>query len=463
MKFYRNFGRIYFICTLSIVTLIVLGLLFIKYNRFQIKYINEAEHTYKLINAVNEFEKLLLDAETGQRGYLLTREESFKRPLQEALPKIDLALVNVESFIVDTQAIQKAYLFQLKKLTALREKWLLANMAMKEDDPDITEKLTMGKVVMDKCREYMNDIKTTAHSSLKDNLADKERSQRLNFIFFTITFVFACIICIAALAIFIRELGKRITVEQELMANINELKNSNNELEEITYAASHDLQEPIRKIRILTTLLSKRLDAKINEEDRDILNRLTNTTEKMHDLMHDLVLYFNLLARDQHTSIIDLNMALKEAYDAVLYDKNVFLKIVNKIPTINGYRQQVQTMLTHILENSVKFKHTERDLMITVHYKLKKELEKKYFWQNRPGRYYHQVTITDNGIGFNNEYNEKVFGLFQRLTIDGFTGKGIGLAIARRVMMNHKGYIKSRAEEGTGASFILYFPAPAMG
>jgi signal transduction histidine kinase len=120
----------------------------------------------------------------------------------------------------------------------------------------------------------------------------------------------------------------------------------------------------------------------------------------------------------------------------------------------------LETMLIQLLDNCLKFKASDRELIITVTYQLKNVKGSEFFWDYLRSEQYHQVSITDNGIGFDKDYNEKIFGLFQRLHSNSeYIGRGIGLSIARRVMLNHKGHISASGEKNIGASFILLFPA----
>ena len=138
---------------------------------------------------------------------------------------------------------------------------------------------------------------------------------------------------------------------------------------------------------------------------------------------------------------------------------NVNLQINPDLGVVQGSRNQLEIMLVQIFENSLKFKDQQKELCLTVKYELKRISESKKFWANINAKHYHQVTITDNGIGFDKQYNERIFGLFQRLhTHSEYPGKGIGLSLARRIMTNHKGFISSTGEKNIGASFILYFP-----
>ena len=112
-----------------------------------------------------------------------------------------------------------------------------------------------------------------------------------------------------------------------------------------------------------------------------------------------------------------------------------------------------------VLDNAVKFKHPLRQLVINVTYRITAEGSMRDMLKDKRTPRYHQVTITDNGLGFDNDFKEKIFVLFQRLhNQDDYPGKGTGLALAKRIMANHYGHIEAHAENGSGATFSMYFP-----
>jgi signal transduction histidine kinase len=458
MKVYKQIRIIYITAGISIAILIVLGMLYMQKSREQVRYINAVEHTHKVLSSINFFEKLLIETETSQRGYLLTGDEHIKEEFQSHLALIDSSLESIALLTSDNFG-QKTYLYQLQKFVAIRVQLLKENLSIKIGAQADTQNLRQGMMAMDHCKNYMSKMRATEEALLDSRLATKDKYQQLNLNFFIITFITACLICILAIGVFFRELGIRLATQQNLRGKINELSNSKNELEQVTFAASHDLQEPMRKVRILSSMITKKFMNKIPESDMEVIHRINKVTEKMQGQLSDLVLYTNLLAPIEHFEDINLSEVFKNAYDELFKNTSADLIISDQLPIIKGSLIQIETMLNHLLENAAKFKDPNRPLTVTVHYKTINVRESKILWDNRSVKQYHQVTISDNGIGFDSQYNDKIFGLFQRLhTQTEYPGKGIGLSIARRVMSNHNGFITAAGEKAVGASFVLQFP-----
>lgn len=458
MKINKRIRLVYIASGISISILVIVGVVYLENSRNQDQYIDAVEHTYQVLSTINFCEKKLIEAEAAQRGFLLTEENAHKDLFESALPLIDSSLVKIGQLTLDNNE-QKAYYFQLNRFVNARLAIMRENILLEGTDLLYFENLRKGQLVMDNCRDYMAKMRRVEERKLQEQVETKNQYQRINRSYFRTTFILACLICIIAIGVFFRELGIRLTAQQNLKTKINELSNSKKELEEITFAASHDLQEPMRKVRILCTLITKKIAGKIPEADLEILSRLNMITEQMHGLLNDLVLYTNLLNPNDKFTDVNLYDIFKETYYKVFKNENVAFQLLGKLPVVKGSAMQLEAMLMHLFDNALKFKSPDRDLSIVVKYEMKQVKESRYFWELFPAKQYHQVTITDNGIGFDQQYHDKIFGLFQRLhTQTDYPGKGIGLSVARRVMSNHNGYISCMAEKKVGASFILSFP-----
>lgn len=459
MKIFKRIRLVYLAAAISMAVLVVFGLLYMVKSRDQVKYIDAVEHTYKILSAVNHCERTLIDAEAAQRGFLLTGEESYRDLFEATLPSIDSSLAVTGKFLSDS-AGQNIYFIQLQKFVLAKKALMQQNLSVKGEDPLYFDFLRRSAVLMENCRYYMSKIRQREETLLQLHVEEKNRYQRLNLTFFKATFISACFICVAAIVVFFRELGIRLTAQQDLKMKISELGKSKQELEEITYAASHDLQEPMRKLRVFSNLFAKKFADKLPADDLEIVSRISRVTEQMHQLLNDVVNYTNLLNPNEKFSGVKLYDVFREVYEKVLQHEDVHFQIQQDLPVINGSRKQLEIMLIHLLENSLKFKAADRPLVITISYEPVEARSRKKFWEFQSAKNFHQVTITDNGIGFEKQYNEKIFGLFQRLhTQSAYPGKGIGLSVARRVMVNHGGTISSDAGDAGGASFILQFPA----
>ena len=243
---------------------------------------------------------------------------------------------------------------------------------------------------------------------------------------------------------------------------IEELRRSNESLEDFSYAASHDLKEPIRKIQVFTTLLKERMQDHPNESERKLLERISNAAERMQLLVDDLLEYSHVSFNKRETEAINLNdkvsMILVDL-EMVVKDKNATVE-VRPLPVINGYKRQIQQLFQNLISNALKYSKPG----VASHIEISsKEVKGSESGMNVGAadqeKLFYMIEVKDNGIGFNPASAEKIFGMFQRLHGNSeYSGTGIGLAIARKVVENHHGYIKAESEEGKGATFRLLLP-----
>lgn len=243
---------------------------------------------------------------------------------------------------------------------------------------------------------------------------------------------------------------------------IEELRRSNESLEDFSYAASHDLKEPIRKIQVFTTLLRERLEDHPKEDEKKLLERITHAAQRMQLLVDDLLEYSHVsfnpieaepvdLNEKMATILVDLEMAVKE--------KNASIT-VSPLPVILGYKRQIQQLFQNLISNALKYSKPGVPPVIEITCKEVKGSESGLAVGLMDAtKTFYQVDVKDNGIGFDAESAEKIFGMFQRLHGNKeYSGTGIGLAIAKKVVENHHGYIKAEGEEGKGAVFHLLWP-----
>jgi light-regulated signal transduction histidine kinase (bacteriophytochrome) len=248
----------------------------------------------------------------------------------------------------------------------------------------------------------------------------------------------------------------------KLERTIEELKRSNTNLEDFAYAASHDLKEPIRKIRTFTDRLKFALGNRLLEKDQHYFDRMEKATERMQYLIDDLLEYSHVSTSANYTDEIDLNkkvLQVLEDLEVEVEKKNAIIT-VDPLPVIKGHRRQIQQIFQNLITNALKFNKPGvapeikiRSSVTTgehIPFSLPEELKHKT---------YNLVEISDNGIGFEQEYADTIFKMFQRLHAKAeYEGTGIGLAIVRKVIENHKGFIKAEGKPGEGAIFKIYLP-----
>ncbi|MFI4963517.1 MAG: ATP-binding protein [Legionellales bacterium] len=263
-------------------------------------------------------------------------------------------------------------------------------------------------------------------------------------------------------SIMIKELRGRIRFQEELQAKVIDLKRSHNELQEIAYAASHDLREPLRKIQVFSNMLLYQKTGSMDDESKTTLERISSLAGRMQLLITDLLSLTNLTKTDELRSPVQLNRVLH--YILIDIDDKVKEKqasvIVQPLPEINGYDTQLKILFKALFDNSLKFTRDGIKPVITISSDTINGHELTDINPDLFRKKFHCITFSDNGIGFDNQFITKIFRIFQRLHTQqsDYEGKGIGLAICQRIMANHEGYIIAHGEPGLGAKFKLFFP-----
>jgi PAS domain S-box-containing protein len=265
--------------------------------------------------------------------------------------------------------------------------------------------------------------------------------------------------------LFEQELNKQVQQKTIELQNKNaELERSNHKLEEFAHAASHDLKEPIRKVHFFTNQLKDQLLDRLTDLERSSFQRIEIATQRMNLLVDDLLQYSHVShIASQQKEWINLNDKLQKVLEDLELDiqqKNAVIE-VKQLPSILGYRRQLQQLFQNLISNALKYskRNTRPHIVIDA-----KKLDKKDAPVKLPQRvhadHYHLITVSDNGIGFEQEYAERIFQMFQRLHgKNEYGGTGVGLAIALKVAENHDGTIIAEGHPGKGSAFKIFLPA----
>ncbi|WP_343688901.1 PAS domain-containing protein [Chitinophaga sp.] len=242
---------------------------------------------------------------------------------------------------------------------------------------------------------------------------------------------------------------------KELQRSNDELRNSNEELAQFAYVASHDLQEPLRKIQTFTSRLLETEYHNISEKGRDYFTRMQAAAQRMRQLIEDLLSFSRTSNNgDQLFEYVDLTQVLLRVKEQLgdLIDKKRAVVEYDPLPVLSAIPYQIEQLFTNLLNNALKFSRKDVPPLIKV-----KMEDNTYTLVG--GIPYHKITISDNGIGFEPQFSERIFQVFQRLHVrDQFEGTGIGLAICKKIMDNHKGMITAEGKPDEGAVFTLLFP-----
>ncbi|MEO6305016.1 MAG: CHASE3 domain-containing protein [Bacteroidia bacterium] len=248
--------------------------------------------------------------------------------------------------------------------------------------------------------------------------------------------------------------------EQKIEKQNEDLIKMNKELESFNYISSHDLQEPLRKIQIFSSQIVEKDHKILSEKGKELFQRIQNSASKMQTLIQDLLAYSRTNVADRIFEITDVKKIVEDVKEELkdeLLQKNGSIEI-GDMCNIKVIPFQFRQLIYNLVSNSLKFSKLDR----TPEIKIKSQVEKGSYFNNekieKDIKYCH-ISVSDNGIGFEEQYKEKIFEVFQQLhRKNEYKGTGIGLAIVKKIVENHNGVITVQSTPGEGATFNVYIP-----
>jgi PAS domain S-box-containing protein len=253
-----------------------------------------------------------------------------------------------------------------------------------------------------------------------------------------------------------RDLTLRKAAEDKLIEYTKQLELQNQELEQFAYIASHDLQEPLRKIQTFTEIIQ----TNIQDENfvKKYFDKINSSAQRMSELIKSVLNYSRLSTDGEQFVEVDLNKiiaTIKLDFELVIQEKKAIIKM-ETLPDIKGIPLQLSQLFTNLIGNALKF--TEKPPVISIGSRIVNDREIINKTDEVAEGNYLEVSVADNGIGFEQQYEKQIFNMFQRLHgRQQFSGTGIGLALCKKIVENHNGYITVKSEVGKGTTFYVYF------
>lgn len=245
-----------------------------------------------------------------------------------------------------------------------------------------------------------------------------------------------------------------ISREEEKYRKLSEiLKETNAELENINWISTHDLQEPLRKIQLISSRILIK-EPELSETVQDSIQRMNASANRMQTLLVDILKYTKLKQSDDAFVDVNLNAVLAEVRGELAESADRPEVIIDDLPTVQGVPFLIKQLFSNLVTNSLKYSspHRHTQIKITADHDLQP-------YRVDDSKLYRVIYVADNGIGFEQQYAESIFNIFTKLHASSdYKGSGVGLALCKKIMQTHYGYITAAGEPDVGAVFSLYFP-----
>jgi signal transduction histidine kinase len=424
-------------------------------------------HTHLVLEELDALRSNLIDAETGQRGFILTGDPPYLDPYTDALGHVQQSMKSVRELTSDNpvqqsnvdrlEPIVAAKLAELKALIEIRKRTTLDTAAQGVREGS-------GKLYMDRIRTVIADMTEEEHRLLADRMREANASSARAAAVIVIGNALALFFLSVAGIVIFQEMGQRSRAEQEvrslntdlerrvaertaeLVERAQDLARSNSELQQFVYVASHDLQEPLRMVASFTQLLAKRYESKLDGDAREFIGYAVDGAKRMQTLISDLLAYSRVGTQGKPfestrcDAVLDrvlksLQLAIEDAGAVIARDP---------LPAVLGDPVQLTQLFQNLLTNAIKF-HGKKPPRVQISVE-------------RDGASW-KISVRDNGIGISSEHADRIFVIFQRLhTKAEYPGTGIGLAICKKIVERHGGRIWAEPSPGGGSTFCFTIP-----
>lgn len=433
-------------------------------------------HTHEVLDEIRDVLASLAAAESSQRSYLISGDKSYLNPYQQSAAVAQSHLARIKAATVDNP-IQQERLRELQALVAARLISLRDGVLIRDrEGVEGAARYVLagkGRREMERIRSLLDAMKGTEMGLLK--IRDKESSVSYHAALVTqwITTVLGLGLVAAGYWLTARELEtRRRGVEalnranDELEARVEErtadleqanesLHRSNRELEQFASVASHDLQEPLRKIQAFGDRLQTRCADQLGDQGRDYLSRMLNSATRMRSLIDSLLSFSRVTTKAQPFVPVDLALTTSEVVSDLedRIEKAGGSVEVGDLPTIDADPLQMRQLMQNLIGNGLKFARPGEAPAVRVSSEVLPPPEGD---GEIPCC---QLRVSDNGIGFEEVYLDRIFELFQRLhSRQEYEGTGMGLAICRKIVERHGGSITAKSAPGAGATFLVTLP-----
>jgi signal transduction histidine kinase len=424
-------------------------------------------HTHIVLEKLDAILTNLIDAETGQRGYIITGEKSYLEPYNDARAQVNRNVAELRVLTADNPIQQRA-LNLMEPAIATMLSTLQDRIEIQDRDglSAAAEVVRMGsaKLHMDEIRALIAGMMLEENGLLKSRSEEADASLRkTRFVIVAGEVLGIAFLCLAG-AIVGQEMMHRKWAEEEvrqlntdlerrvaertaeLDERAKELARSNAELQQFAYVASHDLQEPLRMVASFTQLLAKRYKGKLDDDAQEFINYAVDGATRMQTLISDLLTYARIGTQGKPLVPTDCEALFNRVLESLKFAIEESGTVISRdpLPVVMADPQQLGQLFQNLLTNAIKFRGVEPP-------RVKISVERNGSdWK---------ISVRDNGIGIPQEHADRIFVIFQRLhTKTEYPGTGIGLSICKKIVERHGGRIWVEPSQGGGSTFLFTIP-----
>jgi signal transduction histidine kinase len=459
----KKLQQVKLILAIAISILLVILYFVVSLNSQNQRAFKSATHSAEVVIKLEEIYSRANELESAQRGYIITNDLSFLIPYARIETELNRYVKELQQLVIDNRKqSENARMLRLH----IDEQWRRIHQSSKEARSD---KLRGARSSMTDILLTIGKMKSQEQLLMHQRQRASQELADHSTIAIIIAIICITIFIVTATVILLNEYKQKAAIEQELLLSqqllnnkVNELDSSNKELEQFAYIASHDLQEPLRKIITFNERIMQKFPADIDPAMKDYLNRTIHAAERMKILIDDLLDFSRVTRVEVEKSPVNFKVVIDSIRDnlEVQIKKSHAKLIVNHpFPVIYGDKGQLTRLFQNLVTNAIKF--TAPGVVPTIEFSFetagKKDLEQLPSLSMHSE--YHKITVKDNGIGFDEIYKDKIFVIFQRLHgRSEYEGTGIGLSICKKIAEKYQGQITVKSEEGKGSEFYVYFP-----
>ena len=437
------------------------------YNQYS-QDMERVRHTYETTGTLERILSLAKDVETGSRGYIITQDTTYLEPYNAALRGLPAQLEKL-------QALTNSNPEQINRRVRLEE-LVRDKLAVTKNRLDVTPAAknslairAEGKHRMAALRQHVALMIDIENSLMTLRNKQAERSFRNTLVIIFTLSLLTFLVLGLSYRVLEQELARRQKnleqlrdFESQLKGQIRQLETSNQELEQFAFVASHDLQEPLRKIQSFSNLITNRYGNLFDADSLMFMDKISKSAERMSKLIKDLLNFSRISNHQEPFRPVSITAIVQRILDdQELRISGIDAQVeLGELPAIEAVSGQIDHLFTNLISNALKFTRPGVQPLIRVQ---ASAVTGQAYAGLIPDRIYTEITVTDNGIGFDEKYVDHIFKVFQRLHgKSAYEGTGIGLAICKRVVMYHHGYITARSQPGVGTTFVVVLPVSQL-